>query len=102
MTRDEFIDGYLERSGYTKYRTADGFQVGNTQPWLALECYCDEETCEGWAMVPQDCAAWHRFQNGLTSTLEDEVYWEPKIIVENHATATISPRDTNDVIDNPP
>lgn len=52
MTKDEFIDAYMKRSGLNKeYRTADGFKVENHPGNIALPCYCGDSICEGWAMV---------------------------------------------------
>ena len=54
MTRDEFIDSYLRRDGWEKYRTEDGFHVPGTQPLHAMPCACGEDACEGWAMISDD------------------------------------------------
>lgn len=52
MTRDEFVVGYLTRSGLPpEYRTIDGFHAPDCEPVHALPCACGEEGCEGWAMV---------------------------------------------------
>ena len=60
MTRDEFIDGYMKRSGLSSAsRTEDGFQIEGTQRRYALPCACGYETCEGWAMVGAESAADH-------------------------------------------
>jgi hypothetical protein len=73
MTLDEFIDGYMKRSNLKpEYRLVDGFQIPTCQPTRALPCYCDEELCEGWAMVPENLVLWHKFQNGLISKEEME------------------------------
>lgn len=53
MTRDEFIDGYLKRSGMEKHRTKDGYAISKYRR-VALECACGHEGCEGWAMVTDD------------------------------------------------
>jgi hypothetical protein len=64
LTRDEFIDWYMANSRIpASYRTGDGFRF--TPPDLvdrygepivlgrvALPCYCGDEKCRGWAMVP--------------------------------------------------
>lgn len=58
MTRDEFIDGYMARSGLpAEWRTPEGFKIpdqerANTR--VALPCYCGEDVCEGWAMIIGD------------------------------------------------
>lgn len=54
MTKDEFIDGYLKRSGIEKYRTPDGYMIQNCSEKVALPCTCGEAECEGWAMVTND------------------------------------------------
>lgn len=55
MTRDEFIDGYLARSGWSQYRTETGFHVpGRSPPRIALPCNCGDGICDGWAMIPDD------------------------------------------------
>lgn len=50
MTKDEFIDGYLARSGFEQYRTPDGYKVSDYGV-VALPCTCGEDGCEGWAMI---------------------------------------------------
>lgn len=52
MTKDEFIDGYLSRSGITQYRTPDGYDIPDAGGAVALPCVCGEENCDGWAMIP--------------------------------------------------
>lgn len=55
MTRDEFIDEYLARPRWSRYRTEMGFCIpGVSPPRVALPCNCGEEVCPGWAMVPDD------------------------------------------------
>jgi len=55
MTREEFIDYYLSNSCLpAESRTADGFHAeGMRGPWHAVPCDCGEESCQGWAMVPE-------------------------------------------------
>lgn len=43
MTKDEFEQGYIQRSGITK-EEYDKHQV-------TMSCNCDYERCEGWAAV---------------------------------------------------
>jgi hypothetical protein len=63
MTRDEFIDGYMRRSGLpVEYRTPDGFVVPGSMRKVALPCACGEDVCEGWAMIGEMFAAEHRRQ----------------------------------------
>lgn len=52
MTRDQFIDGYLERSGLEQYRTPDGFHTPWAMPKRAVPCRCGEAGCQGWIMGP--------------------------------------------------
>ena len=64
MTREEFVAGYMGRSGITDYRI-DGETVWmGDWPQYALECDCEEEGCDGWAMIPLTARGWHEFQNG--------------------------------------
>lgn len=68
MTRDEFIDGYMTRSGIDpNLRLPDGYDVPGYIPRIALPCACGEEQCEGWAMIANTPAeiATHRelYQN---------------------------------------
>ena len=52
MTRDEFIDSYMKRSGIPQERrTPNGFSVTNHPGRVALRCACGQDECEGWAMV---------------------------------------------------
>jgi hypothetical protein len=52
VTRDEFIDGYMARSGLpAAYRTEDGFSLPSGWARRAEPCACGEEMCEGWRMV---------------------------------------------------
>jgi hypothetical protein len=51
MTRQEFIDAYLKRSGMEHYRTEDGFAPPRGERRVAMPCDCGHETCDGWAMV---------------------------------------------------
>lgn len=50
MTKDEFIDAYISRSGGKIERTADGMKMGEWEQ-VALPCACGEDGCEGWAMI---------------------------------------------------
>lgn len=71
MTREEFVEGYMTRSDLLPY-SLEGevvtFAMEDGGPWVqhALECRCEEPTCEGWAMVHDGGQNWHKFQNGLT------------------------------------
>lgn len=52
MTKDEFIDGYMVRSGIDpKFRLDDGYRLPGDVRWYAVKCDCKEDTCKGWAMV---------------------------------------------------
>ena len=46
MTQQEFISGYVERSGVS----VELLMARR----VALPCACGEDGCEGWAMVPND------------------------------------------------
>lgn len=64
MTREEFIDGYMERSGLdANCRTERGFRIGHIER-IALPCTCGDEACKGWAMVPTDFAEDHMRRYG--------------------------------------
>lgn len=54
MTRDEFIDDYLERSGWSQYRTPMGWRLPGRCQWIALPCNCGHSICDGWAAIPDD------------------------------------------------
>lgn len=59
-TREEFIDGYMNRSDLpTEYRTEDGYYIPTYQRHYALPCACDDEDCKGWAMVGEDLVDSH-------------------------------------------
>ena len=77
MTREEFVEGYMTRSDmlpYTlegevvTYTASDGYALVRH----ALECHCEEDGCEGWAMIPDGSQNWHKFQNGLTDMSFEE------------------------------
>lgn len=44
MTREEFIQGYCERSKIDRERLFKSRRV--------IPCDCGDESCRGWAMVP--------------------------------------------------
>lgn len=46
MTREEFIAGYCERSGFP-----EDYVLQNN---VALPCACSEDGCTGWAMVERE------------------------------------------------
>lgn len=46
MTKDQFIDGYCERSGIAR----EWFDA----QLVALPCACDYEGCQGWATIRND------------------------------------------------
>lgn len=68
--REAFIHRYMANGGITDYRIDDDkvHFLGRTQ--YALPCACEEEGCDGWAMIPADSKGWHEFQNGRM-TYED-------------------------------
>ena len=52
MTRDKFIDGYMQRSGISpSCRTETGFRLAEGIEQIAIPCDCGEKGCAGWAMV---------------------------------------------------
>src|SRR6185369_2604249 len=54
MTRDEFIVGYMTRSGLpVSARTQDGFSLDGFRR-SAIPCYCGEQECRGWQMTNPD------------------------------------------------
>jgi hypothetical protein len=70
MTREEFVRGYMERSGITDYRL-DGERVYEDDEYymLALPCKCGEDECQGWAMIPPSSREWHLWnENGGDGT----------------------------------
>lgn len=58
MTRQEFIDGYCERSDLNDCKTAEGYTF-EEYVFVAIPCACEDETCEGWAMVRAEHATEH-------------------------------------------
>ena len=55
MTRDEFIDGYMARSGIgPERRTPTGFRLDGRPDRIAMPCECAAEQCGGWSMVSND------------------------------------------------
>jgi hypothetical protein len=66
ITREQFIAAYLERSEITDAKV-DGEKVylfgDSLGPSYALRCRCEEQGCEGWAMIPASCRGWHLFRN---------------------------------------
>ena len=70
MTRDEFIDGYMQRSNLDPaLRLDDGYDVPGYIPRIALPCSCGGEECEGWAMIantPEDVATHRQLYQQLT------------------------------------
>lgn len=70
MTRDEFIDGYMARSGLSmSHRLPDGFEVEGWRQ-VAVPCDCGEDICEGWAMLPPDLAHEQLIRMGLGSNAQ--------------------------------
>lgn len=55
MTKDEFIDGYILRSGLIgqKVRTEYGFILSGAKH-IAKPCDCGDEMCDGWQMAYED------------------------------------------------
>ncbi len=49
MTREEFISGFVERTGSGARAGRNGMFLGGR--WFALPCACGQDGCEGWAMV---------------------------------------------------
>lgn len=58
MTRDEFIDGYMQSSEIPReYRTEAGFRfpdAASKYEQVAMPCACGEMFCEGWVMISND------------------------------------------------
>lgn len=75
--RQEFVDHYMTRSALTPYtlegeRVSYTFSDGTPMVQYALECRCEYDDCEGWAMVSEESQNWHRSQNGLTDMTAKE------------------------------
>jgi hypothetical protein len=52
MTRDEFIDAYMaNRKLPREWRTGAGYTEPDGWKRVAMECHCDSESCNGWAMI---------------------------------------------------
>ena len=74
MTRDEFIDGYLARSGLGEEATRlpTGYAIGDLVTY-ALPCACGDDVCGGWAMVSAESVGVH-FE--LYAPAEDRAAYE--------------------------
>ena len=64
MTRDQFIDYWLSNIGQHRRgaRREDGVVLdwaGEQARWFALRCGCNDENCQGWAMVPENLVEHH-------------------------------------------
>lgn len=59
MTRDQFIKAYAARSGLSDQWADLGFIEVGGRMRLALPCACENEGCEGWAMVGPDSVISH-------------------------------------------
>lgn len=92
MTREEFVHGYCTRSGFPDYKL-DGERVllGDDWEMLALPCRCEEEGCEGWAMIPKHGRGWHLAQNreaGQGPTFAEAVAMDRAVMEEERALRT--------------
>lgn len=65
MTKDEFERGYAERSGISVDALRERRHAVRCGPDLG----CDDERCEGWAMVPLDWTN-HRGIDGLDEAFQ--------------------------------
>lgn len=57
MTRSEFIERYLARSGLSPVAGNDGVMIppsAGHPGYIALPCDCGEDSCVGWAKVRND------------------------------------------------
>ena len=61
MTRSEFVASYAKRSGLSDQWAALGVIDVDGKTMFALPCGCEDETCEGWAMVTANSALDHLF-----------------------------------------
>ena len=60
MTRTEFIKAYAKRSNMSDKWAVLGFlEFDDRYVWVALPCACEDESCEGWAMVSPSSVASH-------------------------------------------
>ena len=51
MTKREFITEYMKNSNISSsYKTINGYRV-NGREQIAIKCYCDYVSCNGWQMV---------------------------------------------------
>lgn len=57
MTKEEFIKRY---GIAPKYKTDFGFEI-NGRKKFALPCGCEDEICNGWAMVDEECVDDHMY-----------------------------------------
>ena len=61
MTRTQFIRAYAERSGLSHKWAELGFIEVGDRKVLALPCGCEDESCDGWAMVTAEGVLDHLF-----------------------------------------
>lgn len=59
LTRKEFVQGYAERSGLDAKWATLGFIEDDGRYLLALPCACDDDGCQGWAMLSPATALSH-------------------------------------------
>jgi hypothetical protein len=59
MTQAEFIRAYAARSHLPADNAILGFIRLGDHVWIALPCACDDEGCEGWAMVSAEGVTTH-------------------------------------------
>lgn len=71
MTREEFVDGYMARSGVKDWQLEGEIVHFAGAERYVLPCRCDDEMCEGWAMVPPSTRGWHLFQNTDGMSIEE-------------------------------
>jgi hypothetical protein len=71
MTRTEFVRAYARRSGASEQWAVLGlieYEGGRVR--IALPCACDEEGCEGWAMLSAEGVD-HHLQFDAPASLRD-------------------------------
>jgi hypothetical protein len=56
MTKEEFINYYVEGSGIIQYKTEYGFNIDGRKRF-AVPCNCGEGICQGWKMLSEEFLA---------------------------------------------
>ena len=61
MKREQFVREYAERSGLDPQWASIGIVEVGKSVMFALPCGCDDDTCQGWAMLTGNSVLDHLF-----------------------------------------